>query len=57
MNVQSEDKAFFTESDSEDDYNEGINCEAAEDFWIFKLQKSLSLWNTNNSQVLRKLLK
>lgn len=30
--TQSEDKAFFTESDSEDDYNEGINCEAAEDF-------------------------
>lgn len=57
MNVQSEDKAFFTESDSEDDYNEGINYEAAKDFWIFKLQKSLSPWNTNNSQVLRKLLK
>jgi hypothetical protein len=32
MNVQIEEKAFFTESDSEDDYNEGINCEAAEDF-------------------------
>ena len=40
MYVQSEDHAFFTESDSEDDYNEeGTDCEAAKDFWIFKLQK------------------